>query len=410
MVTKSILCWLMLVLPGSLIGQVQEFHALRKLSPDVNTVAEEAMPLRTPDGSRLYFTRALYAGNSGGKFSGTDIWVSESGARGWMRANNSLPVDINDEGHNAIVGMNNDGSKLYFMSARTDEKMSGIYVTSRISNYWTRPDFIPVPGIDNQSFVGIYVSPDLDVILLSMKAPDSQGEEDLYFSIKDASGRWSAPRNMGSTINTTGFEISPFLSADKKRLYFASSGHGGEGDADIFYSDRLYDSWETWSVPANLGKVVNSKKFDAYFSIYGDSVAYFCSNRDGKFADIYEVSVTRSRTVLEAGQHYLSTREWNEALGGAVANEIVFDGGSTRLSSSQKELVFYIANRLQLRKGILFHLIATEEDKSERTQTRLDAVATQLIQAGIDEARIITEQVEPAEKTGRGKVAIRLIE
>ena len=30
----------------------------------------------SPDGQHLYFTRALYAGNSGGKFSGLDVWFS----------------------------------------------------------------------------------------------------------------------------------------------------------------------------------------------------------------------------------------------------------------------------------------------------------------------------------------------
>ena len=177
---------------------------------------------------------------------------------------NALPAGINDAGHNAVIGMSRDGEKLYFMSALTNEKMNGIYVTTRLNTYWTRPEFVPVPGIDNQNFLGVYVSPDFDVMIFSMKAPDSRGEEDLYFSVRNSGGYWSAPRNMGATLNTSGYEISPFLSTDKKRLYFASNGHGGEGSADIFYSERLYDSWETWSLPVNLGRVVNTKKFDAY--------------------------------------------------------------------------------------------------------------------------------------------------
>ncbi len=402
--------WVVLGIPLWVTAQSLEFHSLKKLSTDVNTVSEEAMPLRSPDGKRLYFTRALYAGNSGGKFSGTDVWVSKGGGDGWARASNSLSIRVNDSGHSVVVGMNNDGNKLYFVSAQTDKKMPGIYVTTQINSYWTRPELISIPGIENQNFVGVYVSPDFDVILLSMKASDSRGEEDLYFSVKDAAGRWSVPQSMGPTINTAGFEISPFLSADKRRLYFSSNGHGGEGDADIFYSDRLYNSWETWSVPVNLGKVVNSPKFDAYFSIYGDSVAYFCSNRESKFADIYQVSVSPTKTVLAPGQRYLSTREWNEVLGGAVAHEIVFDAGSTNLTPPQKELLFYIGNKLQLRRSIRFHLVVVEEDDPQHTQARLDAIKRQLTQSGIAESRIITEQVEKPGKTGKGKVMIKLIE
>ena len=410
MVTKICIRVLFMLSPIAGNCQVLEFHSVRRLSAAVNSAGEEGLPLLAPDGHDLFFTRALYSGNSGGKFSGVDVWTSQAQANDWKSPSNALPADINNEGHNAIIGISRDGNKRYFMSVLPDEKMNGIFVTTRINNYWTRPEFVPVPGIDNQSFLGAYVSPDFDVMLFSMKAPDSRGEEDLYFSVKNSVGQWSVPRNLGTTINTRGYEISPFLSADKKRLYFASNGHGGEGDADIFYSERLYNSWETWSLPVNLGKEVNSKKFDAYFSIYGDSIAYFASNRDGKFADLYQVKVTHGRTVLTGGQRYLSKEQWNRELGGAVANEISFPSQGTSLSASQKELLFYIANKLQLEKSLLFHLIVKEEEGEKYSAERLSALKDYLVQSGIGEERIIVEQVEPVERSRQGKIEIRLIE
>ncbi len=53
-------------------------------------------------------------------------------------------------------------------------------------------------------------------------------EEDLYVSLKNGAGEWSEPKNLGATINTEGFEISPYLSSLDK-LYFSSSGHPGQG-------------------------------------------------------------------------------------------------------------------------------------------------------------------------------------
>ena len=408
MVMKTVVFLFLAALPGIGGCQLLEFHTLMKLPPAVNSVGEESLPLLSPDGRQLFFTRALYAGNSGGKFSGLDVWYSEVSANNWKNSSNNLPGGINNGGHNAIIGMSRDGSKRYFINASSHEKMNGIYVTSLIKNYWTRPEFVPIPGVDNQNFLGVFVSPDFDVMILSMKANDSRGEEDLYFSVKNASGQWSAPRNMGTTINTKGFEISPFLSADKKRLYFASNGHGGEGDSDIFYSERLYNSWETWSLPVNLGKTVNSKKFDAYFSVYGDSVAYFASNRDGKFADIYEVRVTHSRTVMASGQRYLSRDEWNRNLGGPVSHELDFTPNVAALNASQKELLFYIANKLQLEKDMMFHLVAKEEETTALTTARLEAIKQQLVQSGIGEERIVLEQLEPIEKGKQGKIEIRL--
>lgn len=410
MVTK--ICLFVFLTTVSFMGTAQllEFQSVRKLPSSVNSTGEESLPLLSPDGSKLFFTRALYAANAGGKFSGLDVWFSEAGAGSWKNPSNNLPAGINDEGHNAIIGMSRDGNKRYFMSALPNEKMNGIYVTTRINNYWTRSEFIPIPGIDNQNFLGVYVSPDFDVILFSMKANDSRGEEDIYFSVRNSANQWSIPRSVGATINTRGFEISPFLSSDKKRLYFASNGHGGEGDADIFYSERLYNSWETWSLPVNLGKEINSKKFDAYFSIYGDSVAYFASNRDGKYADLFEAKVMRGKTVLSAGQRYLSRDEWNRYLGGTVTNELIFTPQTTSLNASQKELLFYIANKLQLQKEILFHLIVREEENNTLSRSRLKAITEHLEQSGIGEGRIITDQVEPTVKTRSGRVEIRLIE
>jgi hypothetical protein len=44
-------------------------------------------------------------------------------------------------------------------------------------------------------------------------------------------GSWSAPRNLGETVNTAGVEQRSTLSKDGKRLYFGRDG-------DIFMSTR----------------------------------------------------------------------------------------------------------------------------------------------------------------------------
>jgi hypothetical protein len=90
---------------------------------------------------------------------------------------------------------------------------------------------------------------------------------------------------MGSTLNTSGFDISPFLSKTQDTLYFSSNGHGGSGDADIFYSVKQ-GSWTSWSKPTNLGAKINSPKFDAYFIHSGNQI-YWSSNRESERSDIY---------------------------------------------------------------------------------------------------------------------------
>ena len=287
---KHIAILLSLFLPLPAISQIFEYAVPEKLPSAVNTDEEESSPLLSMDGSKLFFTRLLCPENIGGKYTGSDIWSIDHIGTTWGTADN-IKINLNNKNNNAVIGMSTAGDVLYLMDASSTSKINGIYISKRVNEMWTKSELIPLSGIESDGFVSFYASPELDVLFVSMNGKDSKGEEDLYVCIKEDSAVWSKPKNLGSTINTSGFEISPFLSADKRRLYFSSNGHPGLGDADIFYSDRLYDSWETWSIPKNLGTNINSTNFDAYFSQYGDSVAYFTSNRQSELSNIFKSKV-----------------------------------------------------------------------------------------------------------------------
>jgi hypothetical protein len=407
MVRRLLILSILLSRSFFMFSQLLEFRLPDKLPGTINTLAEEGMPLLSIDGKKLFFSRALSEDNYGGEYAGQDIWVSEYGSAGWKKATNTLG-SINNKNNNVVVGMSADGKTLYFVDASPFQKMNGIYFTRQMNNMWTRPELIAIPGLDNQDFIGFYVSPDFDVIFLSMTTTDSKGKEDLYYSVKDNAGYWSKPKTVGATINTSGYEISPFLSADKKRLYFSSNGHGGSGDADIFYSERLYDSWETWTVPVNLGSTVNSEKFDAYFSIYGDSVAYFASNRNSEYADIYKTRILKRKTILEKGQRYLTTEEWNTTVGKNVSHALTFTKKATQLTAAQQELIFYIVNKLMLERDIRFHLVVKEEEDPALTKARLKSIFDALKQSGIDPTRIMDEQVTEIVKSDKGVIEVLL--
>ncbi len=259
-----------------------------KFGSQINSDDDELAPLLSSDGTMLYFTRAFHANNKGGKFAGTDIWISKKDDKGnWMPASN-MNNKWNNKLSNAVIGVNHDHTIVYLLNAYSNK--SGISFSKLNSGIWGEPEFIPIPGINRDDFVGIYVHPDFDVIMISMKGEDSFGEEDLHVSLKDSFGYWTVPRNLGTTVNTKGFEISPFLSLDKKRLFFSSNGHPGLGDADVFVTERLYDSWDVWTKPQNLGNKVNSSSFDAYFSLH-DSISYFCSTRSSSSTKVFSSAV-----------------------------------------------------------------------------------------------------------------------
>jgi hypothetical protein len=366
-------------------AQLYEFEDPQALPFNVNSESQEAFPLLSHDGKKLYFVRALYELNVGGRYAGHDIWESERTSSGWTRASNS-DLRFNTKANEAVIGIGQDGNTIYLMRTLPDKKVNGVYVSRRNRGVWSEPELIPIEGLESQQSLGFYMHPDGDVLLVSMRASDSHGQEDLYISLKSNYGTWSKATNLGTTINTNGYEISPFLSNDKRSLYFSSSGHEGQGDADIFVSYRLYDSWETWTVPRNLGEKINSPKFDAYFAMYGDTLAYFTSTRNGRFADIYSTRV--SQAALQRDVIPLAEEEIDSLIGENVARKVEFKDRSTSLTANQRELLWYIATKLISQKDVRIMLVPSSEDDAEITNNRLNSIIAQLAGAGIEGSRI----------------------
>jgi Tol biopolymer transport system component len=50
--------------------------------------------------------------------------------------------------------------------------------------------------------------------------------------------QWSTPTNLGPLINSTGNDARPTLSRDGLTLLFGSNRAGGDGQSDIYISQR----------------------------------------------------------------------------------------------------------------------------------------------------------------------------
>jgi hypothetical protein len=391
-------------------SQDWDFGPQRKLSGNVNSQYEELLPLLSPDGKTLYFARAASPDNAGGKFAGTDIWISkyDETTQDWSKAQNENA--LNNKGTDAVVGISEKGDVVYLLNTTGTKRTEGIYTSTKRNNSWSEPKLIEIPGLDTEDFLGAYVSPDLKVIIFSMNGAESRGNEDLYISQKNARGEWSKPRNLGSTINTSGFEMAPFLSPDKRRLYFSSSGHPGYGNSDIFYSDRLYESWDIWSAPKNLGVKINSPAFESFFSIYYDSVAFFSSSKNKDFADLYRVAVFKPKEDDEQDYYqYLSNEEVRKLSGVTFDPVLYFDPGSTNITNEQKENLQRINNGLSSKKEIKMRIIASKSGNGslDTYQKRLLNILDYLKNAGIEGNRIIFS-VEQSESPVAGKELVTI--
>jgi WD40-like Beta Propeller Repeat len=405
--SRFFICFLSLVfLTGNSFAQDIKFSDPVLLPNTINTEYEEASPLVPPDGKSLYFVRAFCPSNKGGKGSGTDIWVSQLDNNGsWTLPTNNLRW--NNKLNNVIIGVKNDSKVVYLLNSYNNKK--GIAFSKHLNGDWTSPELITVPGVENLNFVGFYMNPSFTILLMSMVKEDSFGKEDLYVSLKDSLGRWSNPINLGSTINTDGFEIAPFLSADEKKLYFTSDGHKGLGNADIFVAERLHDSWTTWSRPKNLGDKINSPKFDAYFSIH-DSTCFFTSNRASTFSDIYQARVEKVKRmdlrdsvnrIIEQTKKLLSELEKIPA----GVEPILFRDNTFTLDATQKnQLKKWIGNfDLKLLQSIE---IISSQNPMAFEQT--NEISDNLIKLGIDKTKIVKVSNSKATPKVKGAVELKI--
>jgi hypothetical protein len=128
-----------------------------------------------------------------------------------------------------------------------------------------------------------FLSSDGHRLYFASDKPGGYGGYDLYYCQWN-NDFWDNPVNLGPVINTKGNESYPFVnSADE--LFFSSDGHPGMGGKDIFFSE--FDGKE-WKVPVSLDPPINSVHDD--FGLITDSTmnkGFFSSKRGGS-TDIYE--------------------------------------------------------------------------------------------------------------------------
>jgi len=283
---------------GNAQEEVVKYGDATLLSTVVNSNQDDIMPLVSPSGETLFFVRDE---------EGQNIFSSTKDGDTWGQATVKTS-HLNNKLNNAVVGISKDGNTLYLIDAYKKKKNDnqGIAISHLKGEKWSNPEYVEIPNMTyiNDHFYGFYVNPDESVMLISMVSESGQGKEDLHISLKEGDN-WTAPKSLGANVNSSGYEMSPFLSPDNNRIYFSSNGFGGEGDADIFYIDKLGDDWFTWSNPVNLGSNVNSAGFDAYFSIGMNNLAYFSSNRNNGQNDIFSTQITIE--IIEEEEPFVET-------------------------------------------------------------------------------------------------------
>ncbi|WP_117880158.1 OmpA family protein [Aureibaculum luteum] len=124
--------------------------------------------------------------------------------------------------------------------------------------------------------------------------PSSLGGLDIFMVAINDDGSFGEPINLGNKINTSGNEVTPYITEDLT-LYFSSDNHkDGLGNLDIYTIDLKNPT----AIAEHLDAPINSLNDDFAFIINGsDSKGYFSSNRlqGQNNYDIYSFLVEKTK-------------------------------------------------------------------------------------------------------------------
>jgi outer membrane protein OmpA-like peptidoglycan-associated protein len=284
------------------------------LGNNVNSKYGEVAPMVSPDNKLLYYTRLNHPDNikeRSRKSEGIggvaqDVWVAKFAKDGAWETAQNIGEPINNSSDNAVATISADGKSLYVLNVYLPNGrfVSGLSKATMKNKKWELPtqvkitDFQALEVYDEKlkfakTVTEYGISADDKTLIMALRRTESHGDKDLYVSFKTGTDTYSKPINLGLNLNSAANEGTPFLAADNKTLYFSSYGHPGYGDADIFMSTRLDDTWTKWSDPINLGPVINSPEWDGYITIPASGEhAYFSSSKGSLGSDdIFKVKL-----------------------------------------------------------------------------------------------------------------------
>ena len=148
------------------------------------------------------------------------------------------------------------GDTIYFLKSMPDGNLYAICSSYKKNNKWSQPEIVPFSGkyVDADPFVTkdgrtIYFVSNRPV----HKEDNVKQDWDIWKTELTSSG-WGEPIHLDSPINTSGSEFFPTI-ADNGNFYFGSSREGGKGRADIYVSKFINNQY---TAPENLGDSINT--------------------------------------------------------------------------------------------------------------------------------------------------------
>ncbi len=318
----------------------------------------------------------------------TDIKYSEKKADGTFGKPEPLEGDINGKYNDGAVAIFPGNSKLIFTrnnkNGRNAEEIIDLklYTAELVGDKWSNVAELPFNS-DDFSTCHPALSADGNLLIFSSNAPGStENSMDLWWA-KLEGGIWTIPKNLGSSVNSAGNELFPYLD-ENNNLFFSSNRAGGSGGLDI-WSAAQNPSTGVWELVGNLGAPFNQAGDEVNFvSMNGGTEGYLASDRTHSDAqgadDIY--SWKYNPEIIDAIIAVVD-KETNARLSGAYVEmtpvsygnmlDRIYGGSvvskSTLTTDNNGEV------KVQVRKGTKYSIVTSKTDyKMDKREVSADEI------------------------------------
>ena len=293
------------------IGNTHEIN-LVSVGEGINSKFDEYWPSLTADEQTMVFTvlvpRDLQKFEEGNLSKSSinfqeDFYISHySDNDGWQKRT-PLEGRINTQANEGAQTLSADGNWMFFtICGREDSKGScDIYFSYKTNDGWSSPKNIGSPVNSLYWESQPCFAADGQTLLFVSNRPGGIGGKDIWQATiqgfnSDGTPYFGNLKNLGTTINTSKDENSPFLHHDNRTLYFSSDGWTGMGEMDLFISRRNNNG--EWNEPVNLGFPINTPgdEIGLVVNAKGNRAYFSTDNREGigTGKDIYSFNLPES--------------------------------------------------------------------------------------------------------------------
>lgn len=306
---------------------------IQNLGRQINSRFDDYTPSVTEDGNLLVFTSRRPDIKGGGIDTRGDYkyfeniffseWSDETDS--WSSAR-QVPGELNTTAYDAVLSIAPDGKSMYVYKNNASSAGDIFFSTfADSSGKWSAAEKLGRPINTSWFESSVSITADGSRLYFISERPGGEGQGDIYVSERRGEKSWGKPKNLGPTVNTQGDEKFVFVHPSGDYLFFASNGHQTMGSYDIFRSD-LVDGKP--SRPINLGYPINTVNEESTFSLTGDNQTMFiAAEYDGTLGerDIFQIDLS-NYPILEndiVAEVFLQGTITNNADDQAIAGAMV---------------------------------------------------------------------------------------